>query len=136
MKDRLTQRQLACLRERDPSAADIVDEIRFVRSPRIPEVLATGLLLTNRWSGNEVAIPSPGDSYLRSNNENYGYFFSPDHFLGGVSPYTDISNISFNLTGITHTMILQMDICICGNHGSLDESTSISLHYSVVLKEI
>lgn len=27
MKDRLTQRQLACLRERDPSAADIVDEI-------------------------------------------------------------------------------------------------------------
>lgn len=81
--------------------ADIVDEIRFVRSPRIPEVLATGLLLTNRWSGNEVAIPSPGDSYLRSNNENYGYFFSPDHFLGGVSPYTDISNISFNLTGIT-----------------------------------
>ena len=27
MKDRLTQQQLACLRERDPSAADIVDEI-------------------------------------------------------------------------------------------------------------
>jgi len=78
--------------------SDLIDEIRFVRSERIPEVLATGLGLVSRPSGSEVFIPYQADAVITA--RQYVYFYSPDHFLGGISPYLDANNLTLNISGV------------------------------------
>jgi hypothetical protein len=74
---------------------DLIDEIRFMRSARIPEVLATGLGLVGIYNGATDIILSAGGLPIFS---DYIFFYSPDHILGGTPPYLDINNVSIKLT--------------------------------------
>lgn len=65
---------------------DLISAFRFVRSARIPEVLATGIL-TLGYTNNTVIVPVE-QPFTRSGiapaNPDYGFFMSPDIYFGTI----------------------------------------------------